>query len=159
MDPVFIQTAITEIGRLKARYFRHVDLKEWEDLAEIFAEDVAFDRSTAHPVMNRLTVAPVLPDRPVVRGRGEVVAMIRRAVENIHTVHHGFMPEIEILNDTTATGIWAMQDVLRDLDGELILEGSGHDHERYRRIDGRWLISHIHLSRIALRHGPRGANR
>lgn len=153
MDPLFVLQSILEIGRLKARYFRHVDLKEWAALAEIFTDDVTFDRSTAHEVMNRLSAPAVVPDRPVVSGRDEVVAMIRRAVENIHTVHRGFMPEIDVLSETEATGIWAMQDILRNFDGALILDGSGHYHETYRRVGGRWLISHIRLSRIALHYG------
>ena len=68
----------------------------------------------------------------------------------VTTVHHGHMPEIELTSDTTARGIWAMEDKLwwTNGDHEEHLHGYGHYHEEYRKEDGRWLISYRKLTRL-----------
>jgi hypothetical protein len=63
------------------------------------------------------------------------------------SVHHGHTPEIEIVDDHTATGIWAMSDYLR-MPG-LNIVGYGHYHEEYRRCDdGVWRISKARVTRL-----------
>ena len=59
--------------------------------------------------------------------------MIRAAVEQVRTVHHGYTPEIDILGEDRAVGIWAMMDEIRDRQYKLILRGWGHYHETYER--------------------------
>ena len=63
------------------------------------------------------------------------------------TVHHGHTPEIELTSPTTATGIWAMQDVLQ-LAERRPLHGYGHYHETYELIDGAWRIRTSKLTRL-----------
>ena len=58
------------------------------------------------------------------------------------------MPEIEITSPTTATGIWAMLDILQEPGGENLVHGWGHYHETYERIDGRWYIKTLRLTRL-----------
>ena len=57
--------------------------------------------------------------------------------------------------DPTATGIWAMEDRLWwSVDGrERRLHGWGHYHERYRKVDGQWLIAYRRLERIRVDTG------
>src|SRR5450759_257723 len=66
------------------------------------------------------------------------------------TVHHGHMPEITITGPDSATGIWAMFDYLTfPGDGPPKgLQGYGHYHEEYRRVDGSWRIQHVVLTRL-----------
>ena len=76
---------------------------------------------------------------------------MRDAVQQMETVHHGHMPEIEVTGEATATGVWAMEDLLRwsGRDGTVHhLHGFGHYHERYVRVGGKWLIAEIRLSRL-----------
>jgi hypothetical protein len=56
-------------------------------------------------------------------------------------------PEIELTSATTATGVWALQDVVRLAPG-LNLQGYGHYHETYEKIDGRWYIKTSKLTRL-----------
>ena len=63
-------------------------------------------------------------------------------------VHHGHMPEIEVLGDNSARGTWAMDDIV-ELPG-LSLRGWGHYHEQYRKEDGQWRICRIRLTRLRL---------
>jgi hypothetical protein len=47
------------------------------------------------------------------------------------------MPEIEVTSPTTATGIWAYEDLARYPDGRR-MDGYGHHHETYEKVDGTW---------------------
>jgi hypothetical protein len=158
MNPTDCLLAIEAIKQLKARYFRYVDTKDWDGLAGLFAADARFDRSGAVNVRDPWTGSwkPPLPATPDIRsGRDGIVRMIRAAVEHVRTVHHGYMPEIEILDDVTAKGIWAMQDEIRDLEHRLVLRGCGHYHETYERGPAGWLIKTARISRIELLMGVR----
>ena len=66
----------------------------------------------------------------------------------VQSVHHGHCPEIEVLSDTEARGIWAMEDIVEFTDGTL--HGYGHYHETYRKEGGEWRIATLHLTRIRL---------
>ncbi len=60
---------------------------------------------------------------------------LRTNIEPVITVHHGHMPEITLLSDTTARGIWAMEDKLWWPEGSPLvhLHGYGHYHETYEK--------------------------
>ena len=133
--------AIEEIGRLKASYFRCVDTNDWACIETLFAPDA----SVVYNVEG--SGDPGTPDNPLT-GPAAITAFIRRGVEHLTTVHHGHMPEIEITSPTTATGIWAMEDTLQIPGGETTLQGWGHYHETYERIDGRWYIKTLRLTRL-----------
>lgn len=101
---------------------------------------------------------------PEVRGREQLTAAIRATLDGrvpVTSVHHGHTPLLDLTGphpetgEPTATGIWAMEDRLwwTDDGRERWLHGWGHYHERYRRVDGRWLISHRRLERIRVDTG------
>ena len=62
----------------------------------------------------------------------------------MHQVH---APEIELTSETTARGVWALNDIVRLAPG-LNLNGYGHYHKTYEKIDGRWLITSTTLTRL-----------
>src|SRR5215467_6424006 len=97
------------IKKLKARYFRLMDTKRWDEFGEVFAGDAYF----VHPETNQ----------PTVRGKRAIVERVRGFVKDAVTVHHGFMPEIELTSATTATAIWSMSDIIDD--GTRVSEGHG----------------------------------
>ena len=138
--------AIEEIGRLKASYFRCLDTKNWACIETLFAPgaEVAYNTEGSG--------APATPENPVI-GPAAIAAFIQRAVEHLVTIHHGHMPEIEITSPTTATGIWAMEDILQAPGGENLVQGWGHYHETYERIDGRWYIKTLRLTRLRVDRG------
>ncbi len=92
----------------------------------------------------------VTEGRGVTKGNEAIAAFVRGAVDKVETVHHGHMPEIEILSPTTARGIWAMEDMLRWPVGSPIksMHGYGHYHETYEKTGGQWLIKTITLTRL-----------
>jgi ketosteroid isomerase-like protein len=132
---------IEAIKQLKARYFRFLDTKQWDRWGDVFTEDAVLD----HPA-NR--------DTPL-RGREEIVSTVSTNLADMVTIHHGHMPEIELLEPGRARGIWAMYDRLigptPNGNGMARYEGYGHYVERYEKgEDGRWRIAHLHLRRLHL---------
>lgn len=131
--------AIEEIKQLKARYFRCVDAKDWEGYRNVFATDVHFDISDDMP-------------NGVFTEADKAVDAARSGLTDCVSVHHGHCPEIEITSDTTATGIWAMEDMLRWSKASAFpnqeLHGYGHYHETYEKTGGRWRIKTMKLKRL-----------
>ena len=83
----------------------------------------------------------------VITGADEFMAFLGDTLDDVITVHHGHMPEIEVTSPTTATGIWALQDLLVWPNG-MRLEGYGHYHETYEKVDGEWRIASSTLTRV-----------
>ncbi|HEY6868162.1 MAG TPA: nuclear transport factor 2 family protein [Novosphingobium sp.] len=132
--------AIEAIKQLKAKYFRCVDTKDWVGFRSVFADDVVFD------------ISQDMPDGGLITGGDAVVATVSRSLTaDVTSVHHGHCPEIEILSATTATGIWAMEDMLSwGPDGAhpgQTLHGMGHYHETYEK-SGSWRIKTMKLTRL-----------
>ncbi len=138
MDDVERLVAIEEIRRLKARYFRCMDTKDWDGFRDVFAPDGEMDmRSEAG-------------EAGLVRGPQAIADFVRGSVDAVETAHHGHMSEIDVTSPTTATGVWAMEDVLRWPPGAPFgsMHGWGHYHETYVRLDGAWLIQTLRLTRL-----------
>ena len=129
-------TAIEDIKQLKARYFRLMDTKQWEDWADVFTDDL------------NARIEDVTDD---FIGRDRFVSSVSSMLADALTVHHGHMPEIEVTGPDTARGIWAMFDYVKFTNPErpVELKGYGHYHEEYRKgSDARWRISSLKLQRL-----------
>ena len=83
----------------------------------------------------------------VVEGADEFMTFLRETLADVVTVHHGHMPEITITSPSTASAVWALQDMLIWPDGSR-MHGYGHYHDTYEKIDGTWLIRSSTLSRL-----------
>jgi hypothetical protein len=143
MDDIARLAAVEDIRRLKARYFRCMDTKDWDGFRDVFAADAEMDmRSEAG-------------EAGLVHGKQAIADFVRGSIDTVVTVHHGHMPEIEVTSPTTATGIWAMEDLLRwPAGGPLTaMHGWGHYHETYVKVDGRWAIQTLALTRLRLDFG------
>ncbi len=144
MDRVQQLIEIEAIKRLKARYFRFVDGKDWVNWADVFTADATMTVDSGISSTG-LGGNP----RPPVVGRDAIVAMTSALfLPHVVTMHHGHMPEIDILSDTEAKGIWAMEDIV-EFGDERDVHAHGHYRETYRKeADGKWRIASTHLSRI-----------
>lgn len=145
LSPAEQLLAIEEIKRLFARRLRIMDTKQWELYGSVHTDDVV---SESWGIDSRIV------------GSETLTAAIRNTLDGkvfVTSVHHGHTPEITLTSDTTATGIWAMEDELWWTNGDVEehLHGYGHYHEEYRRVDGRWLISYRTLTRLRETHTPR----
>ncbi len=133
--------AMEQIKQLKARYFRLVDHKRWEEWGELFTEDV----TAVYYNAPRDRPNDGLPELQCT-GRTNLVEAVRRALSKVLSVHQGHMPEIEITSPTTARGIWAMFDYLRL--PNCIFKGYGHYEEEYVKETNGWKIKSVLLTRL-----------
>jgi SnoaL-like protein len=132
--------AIEQIKNLKARYFRCMDTKDWAGFQAVFAPDATADFTREGGDRSRSSAT----------GAANVTKLIKDLVAPALTIHHGHMPEIELTSATTARGIWAMEDLIWWPEGSRrkTLHGFGHYHETYEKIDGRWFIKTLRLTRL-----------
>jgi uncharacterized protein (TIGR02246 family) len=124
---------IEAIRQLKARYFRTMDTKDWEAMRQVFTNDVTVDTSAS--------------GGNVITGADEFMAFLQETLRGAVTVHQGHMPEIDLTSPTTATGIWALNDLVIWPNG-MRLTGYGHYHETYEKQDGEWRIASSTLTRL-----------
>ena len=126
---------IESIKRLKARYCRFLDGKDWEAWRQLFAADFVSDTAEA--------------GGKVIHGADDFVAFTRKSLDGPShpTAHQVHAPEIELLSATTARGVWALEDVVRLAPG-VNLRGYGHYHETYEKIDGQWRLKTSKLTRL-----------
>jgi hypothetical protein len=76
----------------------------------------------------------------VITGADDFLTFLVGVIGDVVTVHQCHTPEIQVTSTTTATGIWAMEDMLRWPDGSE-MHGYGHYHETYEAHEGDWRIS------------------
>ncbi|TDB98836.1 nuclear transport factor 2 family protein [Actinomadura sp. 7K534] len=121
---------LEEIRRLKYRYLRCVDLKLWDEFADVFTEDAVAEYDT-----------PVLGKTLRLEGRDAIVDYMRGNLgpDKIST-HTAGAPEIDIDGDR-ATGTWSLDDSIILIEQRLLIRGAAFYHDVYRRgADGRWLV-------------------
>jgi hypothetical protein len=124
--------ALEEIRRVKYRYLRCVDLKLWDEIAEVFTSDATADYGT-----------PALGEPVRLTGRDEIVAFLRDKLgPGIITVHFASQPEIDV-EGSTASGTWSFEDTVIATEYGVVIKGAAFYEDRYERgEDGRWRISH-----------------
>ncbi|HEY2715056.1 MAG TPA: nuclear transport factor 2 family protein [Solirubrobacterales bacterium] len=133
---------IEAVKQLKARYFRLLDTKQWEELRAIFTDDATF--AFGEDPNDTETV-------------DAVVARWQRTLSSAKTVHHGHTPEIELLGPDRAHGVWAMLDYVEWPEEDGVrrgVEGHGHYHEDYVKADGEWRIAKLVLTRLRVNGLP-----
>jgi hypothetical protein len=129
------------IKSLKARYFRLMDEKRWDEWADVLTADCWVQ---------------YFPDENTrMTGRDRITRSLSRNMADVISVHQGYMPELELTGERSARGVWAMSDYIVAAPGSSLssFRGYGHYHETYERgDDGRWRIATLVLTR--LRVGP-----
>lgn len=156
--------AIEEIKQLKARYCYYVDHEEWDQWISLFAPDCRVDLGSwpvaRNPATNQRIPVPGFSFEelealaagagwPAV-GREALRAVGSSTASNNVTVHHLFVPQIEVESEDAARAIWPMEDYAWWPEGssQRRMHGFGYYRETYRRFeDGRWYIATSHFSR------------
>ena len=118
---------VRAIEELKYRYIRAVDLKDWDLLTSTLTDDAIASYSGGVVTLS---------------GRDAIVKYLRDNLGSetritSHKVHH---PEIALNGDGSASGVWALEDVVLDLDSGFRIEGAAYYHDCYVLTDGAWLI-------------------
>jgi hypothetical protein len=127
---------IEAIKQLKHAYFRCIDTANLEELATLFHEDV-----TVHFVGGNYEWN--------VQSRAEYVKNIAASFSRESIGHHnGHQPEIQILSETEATGIWYLADHMWLLKHNALTQGTAIYWDRYLKVDGKWLIKDTNYERL-----------
>ena len=114
-----------------------MDTKDWDKYADVFTSDVVIDVTGE--------------GGGVTRSVDEYMPFLQANIGEVTTVHHGHMPEITLESDTTARGIWALEDQLWCFaEGAPIrrMHGFGHYHETYEKSAGAWRIKTMTITRL-----------
>lgn len=129
---------VEAIRQLKARYFRLMDQKRWDEWRDVFVAEVEIrtpdDTGDPEPII----------------GRDVFVDGLKAMIDPVITIHHGHMSEV-FVNGDTAVGVWSMEDHLfwPPEFGLGHMWGTGWYEETYRRCDdGQWRIATMYLRRI-----------
>ena len=125
------------VRQLKARYFRLLDEKRWDEWRDLFTADAVID-----------TQDDGIAD-PIIGGEA-FVALLQPLLDGVTTVHHGHMPEIAVEGADRAAAVWSMEDHLfwPDDAGGMHMWGTGWYEEEYvRGAAGDWRIAGLKLRR------------
>ena len=114
------------IKRLKYKYLRCLDQKLWKDLEGCFTEDAT---------------AAYGDGKYSFDGRAKIMEFLIGAMDSptmltSHRCHH---PEIDIAGDT-ATGIWALEDVVIETKANITIRGAAFYRDEYVKVGGEWKI-------------------
>jgi len=119
--------ALEEIALLKARRDRAADTKDWSLYEALHAPDHVSENGD----YGRWTTA------------AEMIANVRKSMENLVTMHHSHTPEITFETPKRAKGIWAMTglSLWKQGDEDHWFRAFGHYFETYEKRDGHWLFT------------------
>jgi bile-acid 7alpha-dehydratase len=115
---------IEAIKNLKAKYFRCVDKKLWEEMETVLTEDAVADYGMGIELLH---------------GRKAIIEFLKKNLgrDSMISVHQGHNPEIEITSDTTARGIWVLNDRLI-IQTIATLNGWRYYEDEYVKVNGEW---------------------
>ncbi|HVN50109.1 MAG TPA: nuclear transport factor 2 family protein [Acidimicrobiales bacterium] len=134
---------IEAIKRVKYRYIRCLDQKLWDEMATCFTDDA---------------VALYSGGKYRYEGRDAILEFLSRSMgaDTFHSSHRVHQPEIDLTSATTATGTWAMDDVVVMTDWQLTVRGAAFYTDEYVKVDGGWKISSTGYKRTYEEIQPRG---
>ena len=129
MDEVQKLVEIEKIKRVKARYMRCLDTKDWEGMASCFTEDATSSYGDGAYSFE---------------GRDAVMKFLRDSMSSARFIskHQVHTPEIDIHTEQQAEGKWYLEDMVAVLDQGWGLEGTGIYRDKYVKRDGHWKIQH-----------------
>lgn len=120
---------IEAIKQLKYRYFRCLDCKRWDEMAEVFTADAtcAYDSG-----------------KYSYSGREAIVTFLRGALgsASVISMHQGHSPEIVLEGPDAAKATWYLEDYLIFSEANTRLRGAAFYHDEYRKDAGVWRIKH-----------------
>jgi hypothetical protein len=127
---------IEAIKQIKHAYFRCIDTANLEELETLFHPDVS-----VHFVGGFYEWK--------LQGRDEYLQALKGSFHRESVGHHnGHHPEIQILSESEATGIWYFADNMWVLNFDFFTAGTGIYWDRYLKVDGRWTIIDTRYERL-----------
>lgn len=153
MDAIQELVEVEAIKKLKARYQRAVDTKDWDLIRSVLAPNARSVYSDGkYAFEDREAIVEFLSDP---KGLGNT---------NIQSMHHAHTPEIDITSETTAKGKWYLEDFVLSpyptswAPNGTVMHGTGIYIDEYVKIDGEWFLQQTGYERIFEDFQPRGEN-
>jgi len=128
---------IEAIKRVKYKYFRCFDTANVEEIADVFTKDVV------------LTVVGGVYKFEL-QGRDNYLAMVRDGAHaEMVTQHNGHHPEIDLVDERKATGLWYLNDFVLEFRRKQHIQGTAFYRDTYvKEDDGQWRIARSEFERI-----------
>lgn len=127
---------LEDIRTLKHRYFRGIDTADAALLSGLFTDDVSVDYRGGN-YRARFT------------GRDNMLEFLANAFHSgALAMHHGHMPEIRLTGDSSAEGIWYLEDIFINTEAGTHTFGTAIYKDRYRRTGDSWKIAHTEYDRV-----------
>jgi len=132
------QSALEDLRRLKYRYFRSLDLKDWDTFGDTLTDDAVGAYGTK-----------VYGEPLTLEGRAAIVGfMSEKLPPAVVTMHVASHPELDVDGDM-ASGSWAFEDTVIVPEMRVLIRGAGYYRDHYRRdTDGQWRIAHTGYERV-----------
>ncbi|MFT4054041.1 MAG: nuclear transport factor 2 family protein [Novosphingobium sp.] len=129
-------SAFEDIRTLKHRYFRAMDTGDAALLGTLFTSDVSIDyRGGTYRVQ--------------FEGRDNLLLFLANSFHSdVVAMHHGHMPEITLIDETSAEGIWYLEDIFIDTAEQRHTIGTAIYRDRYRREADGCKIAHSEYDRV-----------
>jgi uncharacterized protein (TIGR02246 family) len=133
---------IEAIKRLKYRYARSLDTKDWDALAACFTPD-----ATASYSGGQLSF----------EGRDAIIDFLKQVLgsHDALTSHNMSQPEIELTGADSATGVWALQDMVMFTEQAFVVRGASFYDDEYVKVNGEWKFKHTGYRRVWEEMAPR----
>jgi len=114
------------IKKLKYKYFYCIDKGLWDEIGDCFTED---------------GVADYIPDMPL-QGRAVITKFFKESIAPAYSmcVHQGHNPEIELTSDTTATGLWELDNFMVTAKTNMGLWIGAFYEDEHVKEKGEWKI-------------------
>ena len=137
---------IEEIKKLKYKYFRGIDTANLILLEKLFTDNAELDYRGGEY-------------RWQVSGKKNILEQIENAFNSDAVAcHQGHHPEIDIINENEAIGLWYLGDIFIDQKRKIITRGSAIYQDIYKRIDTLWYIEKSEYDRIWEEYEPLHSN-
>jgi hypothetical protein len=143
VDHAEILWELEQIKRLKSRYYRLQDQDRWDEWGELFTEDCE--------------VTDPLDRNVMLHGRDAIAQRTAQVAGASSRAHRGTMPDLELLDERTASGTWALHCAATfpsdsDRSTNFIY---GYYTDEYRKdADGQWRIRRMRYDNDLTISGP-----
>ena len=134
---------IEAIRRLKHKYFRCLDCKLWDEMAECFMPDATTSYTDG---------------KYSFKGIEAIMGFLKKSLgsDNVLSMHQGHQSEIDITSETTAMGIWTSEAGLVIIDRNVSTREVNFYHDEYVKVAGQWKIKHTGYRRLFEEAADRG---
>lgn len=136
MEKARILFDIESIKKLKRKYWRLIDEKRMDELADCFTDDIVADYAIGK----------------VLEGRDAVIRFLQESLgrkdRDIVSIHQGYNPEIEITGETGAAGRWGLYNYIRFGHARTVMTCWQVYDDSYVKINGEWKIKNTRLKYI-----------